>query len=311
MTPTPPNGGVWFTKLWKHCYNESYFLHYTGPRNALRLCGDYQTPQQVRGYMKIAVAGILGRMGLTLAAAAQNDSRVTLAAGSEQEGINITEAQTTLAAYGAANLFITSDPKELAKRADAVLDFTAPAATLSQAKAVAEQGGIHIVGTTGFSEEQQKELERYARGARIVQSGNFSLGVNILEQLVEQAAKILDDAYDIEIFEMHHKHKKDAPSGTALMLGRAAASGRKVKLEDKKIIDRKGERKKGDIGFTSSRGGDVVGIHNVTFAGTGETITLSHQGFSRDIFAQGALIAALWAKKQKPGLYSMKDVLGF
>lgn len=261
--------------------------------------------------MKIAIAGILGRMGLTLAQAAQGDARFTLVAGSEQPGFNETEAQTQLAAYGAANLFITSDPNALAKRADAVLDFTAPAATLAMAKAVAEAGGIHIVGTTGFSDEQQRELERYSSKARVVQSGNFSLGVNILEQLIAQAAKILDESYDIEIFDMHHKHKKDAPSGTALMLGRAAAHGRNVKLEEKKILDRKGERKPGDIGFVSSRGGDVVGIHNVTFAGPGETVTLSHQGFSRDIFATGALKAALWAKKQKPGLYSMKDVLGF
>lgn len=272
--------------------------------------------------MKIAIAGILGRMGLTLVQAVQNDPRFTLTAGSEQEGFNITEAQTALSAYGAANLPVTSDPEALAA-ADAVLDFTAPEATLAVARAVAGEGGIHIVGTTGFSEGQQRELERYAVKARIVQSGNFSLGVNVLEQLAEQAAKILDDAYDIEIFDMHHKHKKDAPSGTALMLGRAAAKGRKVELEKKKSLHTPsplvgegwgggaGERRRGDIGFVSSRGGDVVGIHNITFAGPGETITLSHQGFSRDIFALGALRAALWAKKQKPGLYSMKDVLGF
>lgn len=261
--------------------------------------------------MKIAIAGILGRMGLTLAQAAQGDARFTLVAGSEQPGFNETEAQTQLDAYGEANLLLTSDPRELAGSADAVLDFTTPAATLELARAVAEKGGIHIIGTTGFTDTQQKELARYAVKSRIVQSGNFSLGVNVLEQLVEQAAKILDDSYDIEIFDMHHRHKKDAPSGTALMLGRAAASGRKAMLEDKKVLDRKGERKKGDIGFASSRGGDVVGIHNVTFAGPGETVTFSHQGFSRDIFALGALRAALWAKKQKPGLYSMKDVLGF
>lgn len=259
--------------------------------------------------MKIAIAGCLGRMGLTLVEAVQADDDFTLSAGSEREGYNITEAQTALAAFGAANLFITSDPKELAKRADAVIDFTTPAATLAVAKAVAEQGGIHIVGTTGWSDEQQKELARYAKGARIVQSGNFSPGVNLLERLVEEAAKLLDDSYDIEISEMHHKHKKDAPSGTALMLGRAAAKGRKIDFDKKKVIDRNGERKRGDIGFVSLRGGDVVGIHDVKFAGPGEVFTLSHQGFSREIYATGALRAALWAKKQKPGLYSMKDVL--
>jgi 4-hydroxy-tetrahydrodipicolinate reductase len=259
--------------------------------------------------MKIAIAGCLGRMGLTLVEAVQADDDFTLTAGSERAGYNITETQTALAAYGAANLFITSDPKELASKADAVIDFTTPEATLSVARAVADKGGIHIIGTTGWSDEQQKELARYAKGARIVQSGNFSLGVNVLERVVEEVSRLLDDAYDIEISEMHHKHKKDAPSGTALMLGRAAANGRDVDFAKKKVIDRSGARKRGDIGFSIARGGDVVGMHDVIFAGPGETLTLSHQGFSRAIYAAGALKAARWAKKQKPGLYSMKDVL--
>jgi 4-hydroxy-tetrahydrodipicolinate reductase len=259
--------------------------------------------------MKIAIAGCLGRMGLTLVEAVQADDDFTLTIGSERAGYNVTETQTALAAYGAANLFITSDPKELAAKADAVIDFTAPDATLAVARAVADKGGIHIIGTTGWSDEQQKELVRYAKGARIVQSGNFSLGINVLERVVEEIARILDDAYDIEISEMHHKHKKDAPSGTALMLGRAAASGRKTDLDKKKVIDRKGVRKTGDIGFSIARGGDVVGIHNVTFAGPGELITLKHQAFNRAIYAAGALKAARWAKKKKPGLYTMKDVL--
>jgi 4-hydroxy-tetrahydrodipicolinate reductase len=259
--------------------------------------------------MKIAIAGCLGRMGLALVEAVQAHSQLTLTAGSERAGFDVTESQTALAAFGAANLFITADPKELAAKADAVVDFTAPEATLAVARAVADRGGIHIVGTTGFTAEQQRELERYAKGARIVQSGNFSLGINLLEQLVEETARLLDENYDIEIYEMHHKHKKDAPSGTALMLGRAAAAGRKTDLDKKKAVDRNGMRKSGDIGFSIARGGDVVGIHSVTFAGPGETLTLSHQAFSRQIYAIGALKATLWAKKQKPGLYSMKDVL--
>jgi 4-hydroxy-tetrahydrodipicolinate reductase len=143
-----------------------------------------------------------------------------------------------------------------------------------------------------------------------VQSGNFSLGVNILETLVEQAARKLGELYDIEINEMHHRHKKDAPSGTALMLGRAAAKGRGVSLADKQVLDRNSVRKIGDIGFSCLRGGDVVGIHNVMFAGGGELITLSHQGFSREIYANGALTAAIWAKNQPAGLYSLRDVIG-
>ena len=214
---------------------------------------------------------------------------------------------------GCRNLFVTSDSDTFAEQAAAIIDFTAPAATLAVAKAVAKHGGIHIVGTTGWNTAQQKELESYAKDAVIVQSGNFSLGVNLLEKLVEEAARLLDETYDIEIFEAHHKHKKDAPSGTALMLGHAAAKGRGVKLADKKVSDRDGitgERKAGDIGFSVVRGGDIVGIHNVLFAGPGEVIELRHQGFNRDIYAAGAIHAALWASKQKPGLYSMKDVLG-
>ncbi len=259
--------------------------------------------------MKLAIAGCCGRMGLTLVRAAQDDHRFTLVAGSERPGFDSTDLQTQLAAAGGANIFLTPDPAELAKQADAVIDFTHPDSTLAVAEAAAARGIVHIVGTTGFTEVQQKQLAAYAKKARIVQSGNFSIGVNLMEKLVEQAARALDESYDIEIFEMHHKHKKDAPSGTALMLGRASARGRNADFEQKKAVNRDGERKPGDIGFAVQRGGDVVGIHNVMFAGPGELIEIRHQGFSRDIYAAGALHAALWAKGKKPGLYSMKDVL--
>jgi len=239
-------------------------------------------------------------MGCALVAAAHANKAIKLVAGSVKEGEH----------KHAAGLFVTSDPAIFAEKAEAFIDFTAPEATIALAKEVAKTGGILIVGTTGFSVQQQKELEKCAKTARIVQSGNFSLGVNILENLVEQAARKLGELYDIEINEMHHRHKKDAPSGTALMLGRAAAKGRGVSLDDKKVLDRDGQRKTGDIGFSVLRGGDVVGIHNVMFAGGGELITLSHQGFSREIYANGAITAALWANKQPNGLYSMKDVIG-
>ncbi len=260
--------------------------------------------------MKLAIAGCCGRMGITLVRATLADDRFTLAAGSERPGYDVTDLQTQLAAEGAANIFLTPDPEELVKKADAVIDFTHPDSTLVIAEAAAAQGKIHIIGTTGFTAEQQKTLAGFAKKARIVQSGNFSLGVNLMERLIEQATKILDESYDIEIFEMHHRHKKDSPSGTALMLGRAAARGRNVDLDEKKSIDRDGVRKQGDIGFAVQRGGDVVGIHTVSFAGPGEMIEIKHQGFSRDIYASGALHAAYWAKDKKAGLYSMKDVLG-
>jgi 4-hydroxy-tetrahydrodipicolinate reductase len=256
--------------------------------------------------MKIAIAGGNGRMGQALIKAAMADKRFALCAVSARSK----EALKGLpATYGGSKIIFTENPDELAAKADAVIDFTSPEATLSVAKAVAKRGGIHIIGTTGFTAAQQKEIKKYARESRIVQSGNFSLGVNLLENLVEQAAKILGDEYDIEISEMHHKHKKDAPSGTALMLGKAVARGRAVDFDKKKKLDRDGERKRGDIGFSVVRGGDVVGIHSVLFAGPGEVIEIKHQAFNRDIYAGGALRAAFWAQDQAPGLYSMRDVL--
>ena len=258
--------------------------------------------------MKIAIAGCTGRMGLTLVKAVLETKGTNLAGGSERAGFDAAAAKAQLAAVG-ADITITTDASQLVAGSEAIIDFTAPEATLAVAREAAKKGSVLIVGTTGFTAEQQKELESYAAKARIVQSGNFSIGVNLLEKLVEEAAKLLSDSYDIEIFEMHHKHKKDSPSGTALMLGRAAAKGRGVSLDDKKSIDRDGVRKPGDIGFSVQRGGDVVGVHDVMFAGPGETITLKHQGFNRDIYATGAIRAALWAADKKPGLYSMKDVL--
>ncbi len=249
--------------------------------------------------LTIAIAGCTGRMGCALVAAAHAKKSVKLVAGSSRNGDNVE----------VDGLFITSDPAVLASKATAIIDFTTPEATLCLAHEVAKTGGVLVIGTTGFSPSEQKELESYSGKMRIVQSGNFSLGINLLELLVERAAKTLGAEYDIEINEMHHRYKKDAPSGTALMLGRAAASGRGVSLADKKMLDRNGERKPGDIGFSSLRGGDIVGIHNVLFVGDGELITLSHQGFSREIYAQGAIAAALWVRDKNPGLYSMRDVM--
>ncbi len=250
--------------------------------------------------LTLSIAGCTGRMGQALIASAQGNTQVKLVAGSVR----------TMGGQSEDGLYITSNPAVLADKAEAVIDFTTPEATIALAREMARTGGIMVIGTTGFSDGQQKKLAECAKTARIVQSGNFSLGVNILESLVERTASLLNEQYDIEINEMHHKHKKDAPSGTALMLGRAAARGRKVSLDEKKAMDRGGERKTGDIGFSVLRGGDVVGIHNVLFAGGGELITLSHQGFSRTIYANGAIAAALWARDKKAGMYNMRDVIG-
>lgn len=262
---------------------------------------------------RLAVAGCTGRMGLTLVRAVLKAPDMALTAGSERPGFGGQRAVDLLAREGCRDVVISDDPSEIAPEADAVLDFTTPEASLAMAAYVASRGGIHIIGTTGFTRAQQRELAGHAAGARIVQSGNFSLGVTVLEALVERATALLGPDYDIEISEMHHRHKKDAPSGTALLLGEAAARARGVALGDTKVSGRDGitgERAPGSIGFAALRGGDVVGVHDVRLAGPGEMLTLSHQGFSREIFAQGALAAARWARERAPGLYSMRDVLG-
>lgn len=263
--------------------------------------------------LTVGIAGCTGRMGLTLVQAALAHPALKLSVGSERPAFDENAARAQLETVGCKNLFVTSDVNTFVAQADAIIDFTTPEATLANARAMAEKGGVHIVGTTGFSDAAFKELGACAKKARVVQSGNFSLGVNVLQMLVEKTAALLDELYDIEIFEAHHKHKKDAPSGTALMLGEAAATGRGVALAQKKVAARDGitgERKAGDIGFSVVRGGDIVGIHEVMFAGPGEVVTLRHQGFNRMIYAHGALKAALWAAGQRPGLYSMRDVLG-
>lgn len=255
--------------------------------------------------MKLAVAGCAGRMGQMLVTTIRASEGVELSAGSERD---ITDELRTK--MGAAE--VTSDPTKLFELADGVIDFTSPAYTLTLAEAAAKTGKVHVIGTTGFSDDETAQLKNFATKSRTVWSANMSLGVNILDRLVQQTASLLGDEYDIEVVEMHHRMKKDAPSGTALMLGEAAARGRQVNLAEKRVSIRDGitgERKAGDIGFATLRGGDVVGEHTVMFAGPGEVLALTHKGFSREIYARGAVRAARWAQAQSPGLYSMSDVL--
>ncbi|MGH6923338.1 MAG: 4-hydroxy-tetrahydrodipicolinate reductase, partial [Propylenella sp.] len=218
-----------------------------------------------------------------------------------------------LAGAGAAGVAVAADPVPAFAKADALLDFTAPAATLAYVELSAQARIVHVIGTTGLGAEDEALLQAAARHCRIVKSGNMSLGVNLLASLVRRAAATLGPGYDIEILEMHHRHKVDAPSGTALLLGRAAAEGRAVDLAKRSIRSRDGHtgaRPEGAIGFATLRGGSVVGDHTVIFAGEGERIELSHRAESRDNFARGAIRAALWAFDKKPGLYDMADVLG-
>jgi 4-hydroxy-tetrahydrodipicolinate reductase len=227
--------------------------------------------------------------------------------GAPEIGADIGE----LAGLGKLGVKVSDDPLPLFAKADGVLDFTAPAATLAMADLAAQARIVHVIGTTGIADEER--LRAAARHAIIVKSGNMSLGVNLLAGLVRQAAKALDADFDIEIVEMHHRHKVDAPSGTALLLGDAAAEGREIDLAEHSERGRDGEtgaRQRGAIGFASLRGGSVVGEHTVIFAGEGEQVELSHRAFDRAIFARGAVKAALWGRDKKPGLYSMADVLG-
>jgi 4-hydroxy-tetrahydrodipicolinate reductase len=208
---------------------------------------------------------------------------------------------------------ITADPAELAAASDALIDFTAPAATRALAGLAARFGRVLVVGTTGLTPEDEAVLHEAARQTPVVYAPNYSVGVTLLSALTERAAAILGPDYDIEIVEMHHRHKVDSPSGTALGLGRAAAAGRAVALDQvwcKSRDGHTGARPVGEIGFATLRGGDVVGDHSVIFAAEGERVELTHKASSRAVFAKGAVRAAQWAEGRPPGLYTMRDVLG-
>jgi 4-hydroxy-tetrahydrodipicolinate reductase len=264
--------------------------------------------------MRVVIAGAGGRMGRTLIHAVAATKGLVLAGAVEAEGSAVIGRDAgEIAGLGPNGVKVTSDVASLLKEADGLIEFTVAAATLAFAELTAGAGLVHVIGTTGHSVEEEAIIAKAASRAKIVKSGNMSLGVNLLAALVKRVAKTLDENYDIEIFEMHHNKKIDAPSGTALMLGRAAAEGRGVDLDQHAVRGRDGltgARRSGDIGFASLRGGTVVGDHTVIFAGPAERLELTHRAEDRMIFARGALHAALWARGQKPGLYSMADVLG-
>jgi 4-hydroxy-tetrahydrodipicolinate reductase len=264
--------------------------------------------------MRVVIAGAGGRMGRTLIRAVAAGKGLTLAGAVEAEGSAVIGRDAgELAGLGPLGVEVTSAVAPLLKEADGLIEFTIPAATPAFAELAATAGLVHVIGTTGHSPEEEAVIAKAASRAKIVKSGNMSLGVNLLAALVKRVAKTLDDTYDIEILEMHHNKKIDAPSGTALMLGRAAAAGRGIDLARHAVRGRDGitgARCPGDIGFAALRGGTVVGDHSVIFAGPAERIELTHRAEDRMIFARGALHAALWARRQKPGLYAMADVLG-
>jgi 4-hydroxy-tetrahydrodipicolinate reductase len=264
--------------------------------------------------MRLVIAGAGGRMGRTLIHAIAATKGVTLAGAIEAKGSAVIGHDAgELAGLGANDIKVTTDAAPLLQSADGLIEFTIPAATLALTELCADAGVVHVIGTTGHSAEEEAVIAKAASRAPVVKSGNMSLGVNLLAALVKRVAATLGDDYDVEILEMHHNRKIDAPSGTALMFGRAAAEGRQINLAARSARGRDGmtgARKIGDIGFASLRGGTVVGEHSVIFAGPAERIELTHRAEDRMIFARGALHAALWARGQKPGLYSMADVLG-
>jgi len=261
--------------------------------------------------MKIGITGGTGRMGRQLIQDVLDNHLCKLTGVTSKSAAG--EDVGSLLGHAATGIIIHQDLEKLVRESDAIIDFSAPINTLACARLAAEMGKIHVIGTTGMNEDQQAQIKSYASRTAIVYSANMSIGVNLLVGLVEQAARILGTDYDIEIVEMHHKHKVDSPSGTALALGEAAAKGRGIALKTASILSREGvigARPEGKIGFATLRGGDVIGDHTVIFAGEGERIEISHKASSRHIYVKGAIRAALWAKGQKPGLYSMKDVLG-
>ena len=264
--------------------------------------------------MRLIVAGAAGRMGRALVRTIAETEGAVLTGALEAPGSPMLGKDSgMLAGLPANGILLSGDLWELTKDADGVVDFTVPAATLANVAIAAQRGLVHVIGTTGLNESDDAVIQSVTRRATVVKSGNMSLGVNLLAALVKRVAKALDHDFDIEIIEMHHRQKIDAPSGTALMLGQAAAEGRGVNLAAHSVRSRDGvtgARKPGDIGFANMRGGTVTGEHSVIFAGSMERIELTHRAEDRTMFAQGAVKAALWARNQKPGLYSMMDVLG-
>jgi 4-hydroxy-tetrahydrodipicolinate reductase len=260
--------------------------------------------------MRLIVAGAGGRMGRALTRViAETPAGALEAPGSELLG----KDAGVLAGLPANGIELSADLWKMSAGADGILDFTVPAATIANVAIAAQRGLVHVIGTTGLSSSDDAVIKSVTSRAIVVKSGNMSLGVNLLAALVKRVAQSLDADFDIEILEMHHKAKIDAPSGTALMLGEAAAVGRGVDLYTHSARGRDGHtgaRRRGDIGFASLRGGTVTGDHSVIFSGAMERITLAHHAEDRTMFAQGAIKAALWAKGRKPGMYSMADVLG-
>lgn len=264
--------------------------------------------------MRLVIAGAAGRMGRALVRAVAETEGAELSGAFERPGSEaLGKDAGELAGVGPLGVKVSEDPLTLLAAADGVIDFTTPDATVSLAEIAAQARIVHVIGTTGLGETHLQRLDAAARHAVVIRSGNMSLGVNLLAGLARQAARALGPDWDVEIVEMHHRAKVDAPSGTALLLGEAVAQGREIALAEKSVRVRDGHtgpRVEGTIGFATLRGGTVVGDHMVILAGPGERVELGHRAEDRMIFARGAVKAALWGRGAKPGHYGMADVLG-
>ncbi|MBL0849193.1 MAG: 4-hydroxy-tetrahydrodipicolinate reductase [Candidatus Liberibacter ctenarytainae] len=266
--------------------------------------------------MKIAILGGGGRMGGALIKAIHTDPSVTLKAVIVRKGSSLVGKDVGIF-VGMSSIGVTfsDDISQAMHFIDGIIDFSSPEYTLESLGLSYKMGLVHIIGTTGFSDEENESILSFARSVRIVKSGNMSLGINFMGCLVKMAAGYFPSKHwDFEILEMHHRRKVDAPSGTALLLGEAVARGRHVNLSENSVLNRHQEsdiRREGSIGFATLRGGSIVGEHSVLIAGEGESLTLSHSAYDRSIFARGAIAAAMWAASKGAGLYSMQDVLGF
>ncbi len=264
--------------------------------------------------VRIAVTGAAGRMGRELVRVIAATSGCALSGGIESKASpHIGADLGVLAGLPPLGLTVSADPAEVVARSDAIIDFSTPAATVEMAGLAAKAGLVHVIGTTGLSPSDEAAIEAAAGHTTVIKAGNMSLGVTLLTAVTRRIAEALDADFDIEIVEMHHRHKVDAPSGTALMLGAAAAEGRGIDLKSNAVTVRDGHtgpRERGSIGFATLRGGSVVGDHTVIFAGEGERIEVTHRAGDRSIFARGAVKAALWGQGKGAGLFSMNDVLG-
>lgn len=264
--------------------------------------------------IKLAIAGAAGRMGRELARIVLETDGTALAGGLEAPGSpDVGKDYGELMGVGKNGVIISANPEMVLAACDCIIDFTIAPATLELVKLTAAHKKVHVIGTTGIDSQGDAIIQAASAQTVIMKSGNYSLGINMLAALVKRAAAALSVEFDIEILEMHHRNKVDAPSGTAHLLGQAAADGRNISLKDKSVRARDGitgARKAGDIGFATLRGGSVIGDHTVIFAGGGERLELRHVAENRELFARGAVKAAVWAAVKKPGLYSMSDVLG-